>query len=74
MSTPAAMRDAAPEQAAASSLKMNSVRRVSELIACSASTVRREIRARRLRAVKIGSVVRVSDADLAAYLASRRKR
>ncbi len=47
---------------------------VAAQIACSVSTMRREVRAGRLKVIRIGRILRVTEADLAAYLAARRKR
>ncbi len=46
---------------------------VAELLGISLSTVRREIRLRRLPCHRIGRAVRVSAADLEAYLVKRRR-
>lgn len=50
------------------------LREVARRLDVSISTLRREIRSRRLKAVKIGRVIRISEAALAAYIASRPKR
>lgn len=63
-----------PEYPDESGMQMLSIRRVSQLLACSPSTVRREISRRRLRAVRFRGIVRVSQAALEAYVASCAKR
>jgi excisionase family DNA binding protein len=46
---------------------------VADLTSLSVSTIRREIRLRRLPVYRIGRAIRVSEADLEAYLAKRRR-
>lgn len=50
------------------------IREAAHRLAVSLSTIRREIRSGRLRAVRIGRVLRISEAELASYVAARPKR
>jgi excisionase family DNA binding protein len=50
------------------------LREVARRLDVSISTLRREIRSRRLKAVRIGRVVRISEAELAGYIAARPRR
>ncbi|MBX3704006.1 MAG: helix-turn-helix domain-containing protein [Steroidobacteraceae bacterium] len=47
---------------------------VAEYLQCSVRTIRREIGAGRLRAVRIRHLTRIDPADLAAYIAGQRER
>ena len=53
--------------------RLLTVEGVAERTDMSISTIRREIRLRRLAYYRIGRVIRVSEADLEAYLAKRRR-
>jgi excisionase family DNA binding protein len=55
-------------------LKLLRLRDVADRLSVSLSTLRREIRGRRLKAVRIGRVLRINEAELAAYIAARAKR
>jgi excisionase family DNA binding protein len=63
-----------PTQSNRSSLpRMLTVHEVADLLSVSLAHLRREIRLRHLAAHRIGRNVRVSETDLAAYLAKRRR-
>jgi excisionase family DNA binding protein len=55
-------------------LRLLRLREVADRLSVSVPTVRREIRSRRLKAVRIGRVVRISEAELAGYIAARPRR
>jgi excisionase family DNA binding protein len=55
-------------------LRLLRLREVADRLSVSVPTVRREIRSRRLNAVRIGRVLRVYEAELANYIAARPQR
>jgi excisionase family DNA binding protein len=61
------------EDQIASPLRLLDLKLVAEMFSMSVSTLRREIRLRRLPVHRIGRAIRVSEADLQAYLGKRRR-
>lgn len=55
-------------------IRLLRLREVADRLSISVATVRREIRSRRLKAVRIGRALRVNEAELANYIAARPKR
>ncbi|KAA2211357.1 helix-turn-helix domain-containing protein [Teichococcus oryzae] len=64
---------AAPNASASALPRLLTLAQVCEITALSPSTLRRQIRLRRLAVLRFGSMLRIAEADLRAWLARQRR-